>query len=89
MHLAIADAIGILFLGGCRYSLKNDLNSLAIMFIALMPKYPAHANDNDQHLQALRHLACLPAEKRAVIPVNTNKKIIHNTEMTIKFKGNF
>ena len=87
LQLALADAMGILFLGGCRYSLKNDLNSIAIMFIALMPKYPSHPNDNNQHLQALRHLAALPAEKRAIIPMCTQQRIIQNGKIIITLRG--
>ena len=89
LQLALADAMGILFLGGCRYSLKNDLSSIAIMYIALMPKYPSHPNDNNQHLQALRHLASLPAEKRAIIPISGHQKIIQDANILLTLKGNF
>ena len=87
LHLAVSNAIGLLFLGGCRYSLKNDVDSVAIIFIALMPKYPCHPNDNNQHLQPLRHLASLPAERRAIVPICSQEKVIQTAKIEIEMKG--
>ena len=50
-HMAIHMALGLLFLGGARYSLKTDNMSIAALLIALFPKFPTHSNDNRYHLQ--------------------------------------
>ncbi|XP_020285295.1 anaphase-promoting complex subunit 1 isoform X2 [Pseudomyrmex gracilis] len=67
-HLATHMALGLLFLGGGRYTLSNSPNAVAALIIALFPKFPTHSNDNRYHLQALRHLYVLAAEPRIILP---------------------
>ncbi|KAK9884562.1 hypothetical protein WA026_007405 [Henosepilachna vigintioctopunctata] len=67
-HLAIHMALGLLFLGGGRYTLSNSPSSVAALVCAFYPKFPTHSNDNRYHLQAFRHLYVLAAETRLVIP---------------------
>ncbi|XP_060532637.1 anaphase-promoting complex subunit 1 isoform X2 [Cylas formicarius] len=67
-HLAIHMALGMLFLGGGRYTLSNSPQSVAVLICALYPKFPTHSNDNRYHLQAFRHLYVLAVEPRLVIP---------------------
>jgi len=45
-HLATHMALGLLFLGGGRYTLSNSPNSVAVLIISLFPKFPTHSNDN-------------------------------------------
>ncbi|XP_046750016.1 anaphase-promoting complex subunit 1 [Diprion similis] len=67
-HLATHMALGLLFLGGGRYTLSNSPSAIAALLIALFPKFPTHSNDNRYHLQALRHLYVLAAEPRLLLP---------------------
>ncbi|XP_029167221.1 anaphase-promoting complex subunit 1 isoform X2 [Nylanderia fulva] len=67
-HLATHMALGLLFLGGGKYTLSNSPNAVAVLIISLFPKFPTHSNDNRYHLQALRHLYVLAAEPRIILP---------------------
>ncbi|CAH0559464.1 unnamed protein product [Brassicogethes aeneus] len=67
-HLATHMALGLLYLGGGRYTLSNSPASVAALICALYPKFPTHSNDNRYHLQAFRHLYVLAVEPRVVIP---------------------
>lgn len=67
-HLALHMALGLLFLGGGRYTLSNSPASVAALICAFYPKFPTHSNDNRYHLQAFRHLYVLAVEPRLLIP---------------------
>lgn len=67
-HMALHMALGLLFMGGGRYTLNTRPESVAAMVAAFFPKFPTHSNDNRYHLQALRHLYVLAAEPRLLIP---------------------
>ncbi|KAF4523327.1 hypothetical protein B566_EDAN011807 [Ephemera danica] len=67
-HLATHMALGLLFLGGGRYTLSSSPPAVAAMLCAFFPKFPTHSNDNRYHLQAFRHLYVLAAEPRLIIP---------------------
>nr|CAH7720171.1 unnamed protein product [Callosobruchus chinensis] len=67
-HVALHMALGLLFLGGGRYTLSNSPASIAAMICAFYPKFPTHSNDNRYHLQAFRHLYVLAVEARLIIP---------------------
>ncbi|KAF5270424.1 hypothetical protein FQR65_LT05612 [Abscondita terminalis] len=67
-HLAIHMALGLLFLGGGRYTLSNSPASVAALICAFYPKFPTHSADNRYHLQAFRHLYVLAVEPRLIIP---------------------
>lgn len=67
-HMAVHLALGILFLGNCRYSLSISPESIAALVCALYPLYPDHSSNNRYHLQALRHLYVLASEPRLLIP---------------------
>lgn len=76
-YMALHMALGILFLGSCRYSLSTSPESIGALVCALYPIYPNHSSDNRYHLQALRHLYVLAAEPRLLIPrdIQTNKPV--------------
>ncbi|CAF97047.1 unnamed protein product, partial [Tetraodon nigroviridis] len=65
-------ALGLLFLGGGRYTLSTLNSAIAALLCALYPHFPAHSTDNRYHLQALRHLAVLAAEPRLLVPVDVD-----------------
>ncbi|XP_044756444.1 anaphase-promoting complex subunit 1 isoform X2 [Coccinella septempunctata] len=67
-HLAIHMALGLLFLGGGKFTLSNSPASVAALICAFYPKFPTHSNDNRYHLQAFRHLYVLAVETRLIIP---------------------
>ncbi|XP_045465674.1 anaphase-promoting complex subunit 1 isoform X2 [Harmonia axyridis] len=71
-HLAIHMALGLLFLGGGKFTLSNSPASVAALICAFYPKFPTHSNDNRYHLQAFRHLYVLAVESRLIIPRNLN-----------------
>lgn len=45
-HLATHMALGLLFLGGGKYTLSNSPSAIAALIISLFPKFPTHSNDN-------------------------------------------
>lgn len=67
-HMAVHMSLGLLFLGGCRYSLNTSPSAIAALVCAFFPKFPTHSTDNRYHLQAFRHLYVLAAEPRLLIP---------------------
>ena len=67
-HLATHMALGLLFLGGCRFTISTAPFSIAVLVMALFPKFPIHSHDNRYHLQAFRHLYALAVEPRLIIP---------------------
>ncbi|XP_059838868.1 anaphase-promoting complex subunit 1 [Hypanus sabinus] len=71
-HMATHMALGLLFLGGGRYSICTSNSANAALLCALYPRFPAHSTDNRYHLQALRHLYVLAAEPRLLVPVDVD-----------------
>src|SRR5271170_876483 len=67
-HMASHMAIGMLFMSGGQYTLGTSPLATAALFCATYPKFPATPGDNHFHLQALRHLWILAADKRCLIP---------------------
>uniref|UniRef100_A0A7S1T5E7 Anaphase-promoting complex subunit 1 n=1 Tax=Compsopogon caeruleus TaxID=31354 RepID=A0A7S1T5E7_9RHOD len=67
-YIAISSAIGLLFLGGGCWTLGGSLSDIAFLLIALYPRFPSEPRDNLYHLQALRHLFALSAERRLLEP---------------------
>jgi anaphase-promoting complex subunit 1 len=67
-HMAVHMALGFLFLGGARYSLKGDDRSIPSLLCSVFPMFPRKTTDNRYHLQALRHLYVLACEPRLLIP---------------------
>ena len=70
-------ALGLLFLGGGRYTLSTSPASTAAMLCAFFPIFPAHPGDNRAHLQAARHLWVLAVEPRCLTAcdVDSNEAI--------------
>jgi len=67
-HMAVHMAIGLLFMSGGQYTLGTSPLATAALFCATYPKFPATPADNTFHLQALRHLWTLAADRRCLIP---------------------
>ncbi|QRW13959.1 anaphase-promoting complex subunit 1 [Ceratobasidium sp. AG-Ba] len=60
-------ALGLLFLGGGRYTLSSSNASIACLIAAFYPRLPLTSADNRGHLQLLRHLWVLAAEPRCLV----------------------
>uniref|UniRef100_A0A2K5BY74 Anaphase-promoting complex subunit 1 n=1 Tax=Aotus nancymaae TaxID=37293 RepID=A0A2K5BY74_AOTNA len=87
-HLAHHMALGLLFLGGGRYSLSTSNSSIAALLCALYPHFPAHSTDNRRyHLQALRHLYVLAAEPRLLVPVDVDTNTPCYALLEVTYKG--
>uniref|UniRef100_A0A6I8P4H6 Anaphase-promoting complex subunit 1 n=1 Tax=Ornithorhynchus anatinus TaxID=9258 RepID=A0A6I8P4H6_ORNAN len=86
-HLAHHMALGLLFLGGGRYSLSTSNSSIAALLCALYPHFPVHSTDNRYHLQALRHLYVLAAEPRLLVPVDVDTNIPCYALLEVTYKG--
>nr|CAD7574451.1 unnamed protein product [Timema californicum] len=67
-QLATHMSLGLLFLGGGRYTLSTSPSAVAAMICAFFPKFPTHSNDNRYHLQAFRHLYVLAVQPRLLVP---------------------
>ncbi|BFZ60471.1 Anaphase-promoting complex subunit 1 [Saitoella coloradoensis] len=67
-HMAAHMGLGILFMGGGRYSLSTSNLAIASLLAALYPIWPNAPTDNTCHLQALRHLWVLAADARCLVP---------------------
>lgn len=81
-HMAAHMAIGFLFMSGGLYTLGTSPLATASLFCATYPKFPATPADNNFHLQALRHLWILGADRRCLIPRSVDT--FHPTLVPIK-----
>ena len=88
-HMASHMALGLLFLGGCRYTLSSSPEAIAALICAFFPKYPIHSNDNRYHLQAFRHLYVLAAEPRLVLPRDIDTGKLVYAHLTLKYRKKF
>ena len=70
-HMATETSLGLLFISGGRYSLSTSPIAICSFVAAFYPIFPTSTNDNDSHLQALRHLWILGVEPRSIITKET------------------
>ncbi|KAK3580765.1 hypothetical protein CHS0354_023054 [Potamilus streckersoni] len=85
-HMAISMAIGLLFLGGGRYTLSTKPEAIGVLLCAFFPKFPIHSNDNRYHLQAFRHLYVLAAESRIMLPRDVDTGYACYVPLEIRYK---
>jgi hypothetical protein len=71
-HMGVGMAVGLLFLGQGKASLKRDNISLASLLLSTCPRYPSRSQDNRSHLQSLRHLYVLAVEERCLQAVDVD-----------------
>ncbi|KAK1170590.1 anaphase-promoting complex subunit 1 isoform X1 [Acipenser oxyrinchus oxyrinchus] len=86
-HMAHHMALGLLFLGGGRYTLSTSNSAIAALLCALYPHFPSHSTDNRYHLQALRHLYVLAAEPRLLVPVDVDTSTPCYALLEVTYKG--
>ncbi|KAJ2452675.1 Anaphase-promoting complex subunit 1 [Coemansia sp. RSA 2336] len=75
-HMASHMALGLLFVGGgAQFTISSSTASIALLTIAFFPRFPQHYTDNNEHLQAWRHLWALCVVPRCLVvrDVSTGK----------------
>lgn len=86
MHLANHMSLGMLFLGGGRYTLGTSHAAVCALLVSFYPRYPLFGYDNRTHLQALRHLWVLAVEPRCLITRDVSSREIVSQPVTIHLK---
>ena len=86
-HMAVHMALGLLFLGRCQYTLRNDASSVAALLAAFYPVYPLASVDNKYHLQAFRHLYVKSAEPRLLLTRDIKTKHVERVPVRIGLKA--
>lgn len=74
-HTASHMAMGLLFCGLGRYTLKTTNEAIAGLLCAFYPFYPIDAEDQRSHLQALRHLWVMGMDQRWLTPFDCDTKL--------------
>ncbi len=83
---AIHISLGLLFLGGGRYTLGTSDAAIACMVTAFFPRFAQVSSDNKSYLQALRHLWVLAIEPRCLITRDVDTKEVVYLPVKIKVK---
>ncbi|KAF9257772.1 hypothetical protein L218DRAFT_878559 [Marasmius fiardii PR-910] len=76
IHVATHQSLGLLFLGGGRFTLGTSNAAIACMIAAFFPRSHSMSSDNKSYLQALRHLWALAVEPRCLIARDIETKEI-------------
>lgn len=86
IHLATHLSIGLLFLGGGRYTLGTSDAAVACMVAAFFPRFNHVSSDSRSYLQALRHLWVLAVEPRCLIArdVDSTEVVYLPVKITMK-----
>jgi anaphase-promoting complex subunit 1 len=79
-------SIGLLFLGGGRFTLGTSNAAIASMVAAFFPRFHHVSSDNKSYLQALRHLWVLAVEPRCLVArdVDTSEVVYLPVKITMK-----
>jgi anaphase-promoting complex subunit 1 len=85
-HVMIHMSLGLLFLGGGRYTLGTSDAAIACLVTAFFPRFNQVSSDNKTFLQALRHLWVLAVEPRCLIARDVDTKEIVYLPVKIKIK---
>lgn len=84
-------SIGLLFLGGGRASLSRSREAIAALLAAFFPRFPRNPDDNQYHLQPLRHLWVLAVDWRGLkaIDVETTKDVPVPLKIELRSKADY
>lgn len=85
-YMATHMALGLLFLGGGRFTLGNSNACVACMVAAFFPHFPPMSGDNRAYLPALRHLWALAVEPRCLIARDVDTLEVVYLPMKIRVK---
>ncbi|KAI0364452.1 hypothetical protein BV20DRAFT_956236 [Pilatotrama ljubarskyi] len=83
---ATSISIGLLFLGGGRYTLSTSDASIACLIAAFYPRFPQNPADNKAYLQAYRHLWVLAVEPRCLVARDVDSREIVYLPIKVKVK---
>jgi len=86
VHVSTHMSLGLLFLGGGRYTLGTSDAAIACMVTAFFPRFNHVSSDNRSFLQALRHMWVLAVEPRCLIArdVDTGEVVYLPVKITMK-----
>ncbi|KAH0579751.1 hypothetical protein H2248_002588 [Termitomyces sp. 'cryptogamus'] len=86
VHMTTHMSIGLLFLGGGRFTLGTSDAAIACMVAAFFPRTHSVSSDNKSYLQALRHLWVLAVEPRCLIArdVDSTEVVYLPVKITMK-----
>ena len=86
VHVSTHMALGLLYLGGGRYTLGTSDAAIAAMVMAFFPRFHHVSSDNRSYLQALRHMWVLAVEPRCLIArdVDTNEVVYLPVKITMR-----
>ena len=85
-HVANHMSIGLLFLGGGRYTLGTSDAAIACMVAAFYPRFAHVSSDNKSYLQAYRHLWVLAVEPRCLVARDVDSREVVYVPVKIKIK---
>ncbi|THH30259.1 hypothetical protein EUX98_g3917 [Antrodiella citrinella] len=85
-HVANHISLGLLFLGGGRFTLGTSDAAIACLITAFFPRFPQVSSDSKTYLQALRHLWVLAAEPRCLIARDVDTKEVVYLPVKIKVR---
>ncbi|KAI0743730.1 hypothetical protein C8Q80DRAFT_1272379 [Daedaleopsis nitida] len=84
-HVATHMSIGLLFLGGGRYTLGTSDAAIACMVAAFYPRFSV-SSDNKTYIQAYRHLWVLAVEPRCLVARDVDSREIVYVPVKIKIR---
>ncbi|KAF8990247.1 hypothetical protein BDQ17DRAFT_1372131 [Cyathus striatus] len=86
VHVATYQAMGLLFLGGGRFTLGTSDAAIACLVTSFFPRSHHISSDNKSFLQALRHLWVLAVEPRCLIArdVDTSEVVYLPVKITVR-----
>jgi anaphase-promoting complex subunit 1 len=86
IHVATHMSLGLLFLGGGRFTLGTSDAAIACMITAFFPRFHHISSDNKSYLQALRHLWVLAVEPRCLLArdVDSGEVVYLPVKITMK-----
>ncbi|KAH9830809.1 uncharacterized protein C8Q71DRAFT_716467 [Rhodofomes roseus] len=85
-HVATHMSLGLLFLGGGRFTLGTSDAAVACMVAAFFPRFPHVSSDNKNYLQAFRHLWVLATEPRCLVARDVDTKEVVYLPVKLKVK---
>lgn len=86
-YMASTMAMGMLFLGGGRFTLASSDVAIASILISFFPLYPINAQDNRADLQAYRHFWILAVESRLLSVKDVQSSETSRTPIDILLTG--
>lgn len=86
-HLAMHMAIGFLFMGGGCQTFGTSNMAITGLLCAIYPRFPEDVDDNQFHLQAMRHLYVLATEPRCIETRDVDTGMPCCVDVEIKLKN--